>query len=141
MAETTDDVEPVPECFERLENRLEFKAGASGGRRVLAHDRAVRHIDKAEARRNVRRSLCLRGQRRNHCVEQGQRQRGAGTLEQVSAVKVFSGNEHKPSGKNTINDPGLRPARLALLSRQTHFSGICSLHSKRHTVHDFLHQC
>ena len=45
----------LPERLERLEDRRELEVGALLRRRPLAHDRAVRHVDEAEARRRSRR--------------------------------------------------------------------------------------
>ena len=58
MTESADDVQAVAERLERLEDRRELEAGALGGGRPLVHDRAVRHVDEAEAGRGACAAVC-----------------------------------------------------------------------------------
>ena len=85
VLEARYDRELVLEWLERLEDLRQIEFGAFLGRRPLVHDRAVREIDEAHPRERLRGGLRERRTRRDHRIEQRQRDRRAHAAQHGSA--------------------------------------------------------
>ena len=78
MRKAADNVDLVSEGFERFQDWRELKTGSFLLRRPLVHDRAMRKVDERKARRHIRSRLTLGGQRRDHGIQERQREGDAG---------------------------------------------------------------
>jgi len=69
LGQPRDDQQLIPEGFQGLENRPEFKARPDHRRRPFFDDHPVWQVNDAEAFNRLRRSLDESRERRNHAVE------------------------------------------------------------------------
>ena len=79
---------------ERLQDLAELADFAFARGRPLVHHRAMGEVDESQVRRGLRRRLRQRGARRNHGVEQRQREGGAGSPQYRAARQMLLGDEH-----------------------------------------------
>ncbi len=92
--EIGDDGQRVAKRLERTQYRRELEASASSRWRPAIHDRAVRNIDAPKSLTWSRHRLHRRRQRRNHRIEQRQRQRSAHALQYSATRNGGFVNEH-----------------------------------------------
>src|SRR4030095_13419085 len=87
--------ELVAERLERLHHRLERESGTDLVRMPRIGKHAVGHVDRAEAERRGRSAARLRGKRRHHRTQEGQRHGCAeSTLQERAAGQVLLRDEH-----------------------------------------------
>ena len=99
MREATDDDHLLPEGGQRLENRRQLEARPDSGRLPVVdaaevHRHAVRTVDEPEAARRCRRGLHRGGERRDHGVEQRQRDRRANPAQERAPRQRALGGDH-----------------------------------------------
>ncbi len=85
----------IAERFERLHDRLELEVAPLLLRMPGVGEHAVRHVDRAEPERRVRRRARRGRERRHHRVQQGQRDRGTeGTVQERAAGQMLLRDDH-----------------------------------------------
>src|SRR5688572_23863401 len=99
LRQAADDHHPLAERLERLEDRRELERSALSNWRPVVHAGeiprdAVRQINEGQTTDRPRGGSRLRGQRRDHGVEQRQRERRAHAAQERSPVKMSFVNEH-----------------------------------------------
>ena len=90
MREAAEDVHVVPHRGQGVENRRQIEVGAYRGRNPLVLDHTIGDVDETQTRRWPAGS----GKRRNHGIEQWQRQRCAGASQEGSTGQGLFGDEH-----------------------------------------------
>jgi hypothetical protein len=94
MGEVADDRQAIAQLLERLQRLGEGEAAAFRCRHPLVHRRAMRNVDAAEAALRQCGGLHQRGARRDHRVEQRQRESHAHSAKERAAGKMLLRDEH-----------------------------------------------
>ena len=95
LRQIAEDEEAVAEGLDGLEDGRHLIIGAGGLGHPLIEDHAVRSIDEGGAELGLGSGLGLRGQRRDHGIEQGQGNgRACQTSQECAAGQVLFGDDH-----------------------------------------------
>jgi hypothetical protein len=93
--EVADDGELIHHRSQRLQCRRQLDEAAISCRRPARQVASHRHVDEAEATDRIGRGLGDGGQRRNHGVEQWQRDAGAQTSQERPPRQCQLGDDHR----------------------------------------------
>jgi hypothetical protein len=94
ITQTADDRHVLADGLERLQDEGKLRVAARRRRLPLRLQRAVREVDEAEPRGGRCRGLRQSRSRRDHRVEQRQRDRSAGTLQNRTAGQMLACQKH-----------------------------------------------
>src|SRR5437773_4921247 len=95
--ETGQHQEPLAERTNWLQDGAQDEPRALGPRRPLRHHHSVRHIDNTQPADRHRGRIAARDKRRDHAVEQRQRQAGTDAAKNRPPRYRFSGDHHGSS--------------------------------------------